>query len=299
MSDTIGYLGLGNMGRPMAGRMLEAGHPLVVRDVNEAAIRPLVERQARPVATARELADQTDVVFASLPTNGAIREAVLGEDGLIEGSRMAIYVNAGTTGTPFAIEITEALAAKGVVTLEAPISGGPAGARAGTLSVMVSGPREAFERVKPCFEAFGSKVVYCGDKPGLAQVLKLSNNILNAVSWVATSEALAMGVKAGLDPEVMIEAIAAGSGRNGVIDEVMPRHILPRTFDYGAALATLAKDVDLALAEGEAQGVPQFVCQQARQVIKVAMHKGWGGRDVSELTKLIEEWAGVEIKGGG
>ncbi len=151
MSDTISYLGLGNMGQSMARRLLDAGHPLIVRDVNPAAMAPLLERQARAVATPRELADVSDVVFASLPTNGAITEARLGTDGLIEGNRMAIYVNTGTTGTPFTVEMTERLAEKGVATLEAPISGGPSGARDGTLSVMVSGPRAAYKRVRPCF----------------------------------------------------------------------------------------------------------------------------------------------------
>jgi 2-hydroxy-3-oxopropionate reductase len=296
LSTTLGYLGVGNMGLPMAGRLIDAGHQLIVRDLDEAATAPLVARQAQLAGSAKQLGDRAEVVFCSLPSNAAIRDAVLGTDGLIEGNGVRIYVSACTTGSPFAAEVAEALQAKGIATLEAPISGGPAGARAGTLSVMVSGPKAAFDEVRPYFVAFGTSLVYCGDKPGLAQVLKLANNILYATAFVATAEALAMGVKAGLDPAVMLQAIEAGSGRNAVIDEVMPRHILPRSFDYGAALEMLMKDVDLALAEGEAQEVPQLVCQQARQVIKVAMHQGWQKRDVSELVKLIEGWAGVEIK---
>lgn len=299
MATTLGYIGIGNMGRPMAGQLLDAGHRLVVRDIDEAAMQPLLERQAQAAVSAKEVADRAEVVFASLPGNAAIREVLLGEDGLIHGRAVRIYVSACTTGSPFAAEMSAALAARGIATLEAPISGGPAGARAGTLSVMVSGPRAAFEEVETYFRAYGKTIVYCGDKPGLAQVLKLANNILYAVGFLASAEALAMGVKAGLDPKLMLEAIAAGSGRNAAIDEVLPHHVVTRSFDYGAALEILMKDVDLALAEGEAQGVPQLVCQQARQLCKLAMHQGWGQRDVSELVKLIEGWAGAEIASPG
>lgn len=295
MNAILGYLGLGNMGQPMAGRLMDAGHQLIVRDIDEAAMAPLIERQAQPASSAKDLADRTDIVICSLPTNAAIREAVLGAGGLIEGGKMRIYVSACTTGSPFATEISEALAAKGIATLEAPISGGPAGARAGTLSVMASGPKDAYDEAAPYFKAYGKTLVYCGDKPGLAQAMKLANNILYATGFVAACEAFAMGVKAGLDPALMVEAIGAGSGRNAAVDEVFPRFVMTRDFNYGAALETLMKDVDLALAEGEALGVPQFVCQQARQVIKLAMHQGWAKRDVTEFAKLVEGWAGVEI----
>ena len=294
---TLGYIGTGNMGQPMAGRLLDAGHQLLVCDIDKAAMAPLLERQAQAATSAKDLADRAEIVISSLPTNAAIRDGVLGTEGLIHGSALRIYVNAGTTGSPFAIEISEALAEKGIATLEAPISGGPSGARAGTLSVMVSGPKSAYDEVAPYLRAYGTTLVYCGEGPGLAQVLKLANNMLYATGVIAASEAVAMGVKAGIDANVMLEAISAGSGRNAAIDEVFPRHVVTRKFDYGAALQTLIKDIDLALAEGDAQGVPQLVCQQARQILKIAEHQGWQQRDVSELTKLIEGWAGIEIKG--
>lgn len=299
MTTTLGYLGLGNMGQPMAGRLMDAGHQLVVRDIDPAAMAPLLERQAQPASSAKDLADKAEIVICSLPSNAAIRAAVLGPDGLIEGSRMRVFVSACTTGSAFATEISEALAAKGVATLEAPISGGPPGARAGTLSVMASGPKQVYDEVEPYLKAYGTTLVYCGDKPGLAQVLKLANNILFATSLVATTEAMAMGVKAGLDPEIMIEAISAGTGRNATVDMIMPNAVMSRRFDLGATLAILMKDVDLALEEGEAQGVPQLVCQQTRQMLKLAMHKGWERRDVSEIAKLVEGWAGVEIASEG
>ena len=295
MTTTLGYLGLGNMGQPMAGRLLDAGHKLAVRDISEAAMAPLLERQAQSASSAKDLADKAEIVICSLPSNAAIRNALLGPDGLIEGGRMRVYVSAGTTGSAFATEISDALAAKGIATLEAPISGGPPGARAGTLSVMVSGPKEVYDEVEPYLRAYGKTLVYCGDKPGLAQVLKLANNILFATALVATSEAMAMGVKAGLDPAIMLEAIQAGTGRNSAIEQIIPESVMTRSFDFGAALEILMKDVDLALAEGEKQGVPQFVCQQTRQILMLAMHKGGAKRDLSEIAKLVEGWAGVEI----
>lgn len=296
MSLTLGYLGLGNMGQPMATRLVDAGHAVVVRDINEAAVKPFMERQVKVAASGKDLGDNAEIIICSLPSNKTIREAVLGADGLIEGAKMRIFVNACTTGSPFAEEMNQALAAKGIAYFDAPISGGPAGARDGTLSVMTSGPREINDEIEPYLRAYGTTLVYCGEKPGLAQVLKLANNMLFASSIMVTSEVMAMGVKAGLDAETMITAISAGSGRNASIDMIMPRSVIPRTFDFGATIEIIMKDVHLSLEEGEAQGVPQLVSQQTRQLIQLAVQRGWAQKDLSELAKLVEEWSGTEIK---
>jgi 3-hydroxyisobutyrate dehydrogenase-like beta-hydroxyacid dehydrogenase len=296
MSTTLGYLGLGNMGQPMATRLIDAGHTVAVRDINEAATKPFMERQVKVAASGKDLADNSEIIVCSLPSNKIIREAVLGAEGLIEGDKMRVFVNACTTGSPFAEEMNEALAAKGVTYFDAPISGGPAGARDGTLSVMTSGPKEIYDEIEPYLRAYGTTLVYCGEKPGLAQVLKLANNMLFASNIMVTSEVMAMAVKAGLDAETMITAISAGSGRNSSIDMIMPRSVMPRTFDFGATIDILMKDVNLALEEGEAQGVPQPVSQQTRQLMLLAMHRGWAQKDLSELAKLVEEWSGTEIK---
>ena len=299
MSCIIGYLGLGNMGQPMAHRLMDAGNDIAVYDISEKAIKPLVERQASPANSPKDLADKSEIVICSLPSNQVIKEAVLGTDGLVYGKKIRVYVNACTTGSAFAKEISDALAEKGIATIEAPISGGPPGARAGTLSVMVSGPKNTYEELIPYFKAYGEKLVYCGEKPGLAQVLKLANNILFATSLAVTSEALAMGVKAGLEPDIMLEAIQAGTGRNAATDLVIPENVLSRSFDFGATIEILLKDVNLALEEGENQGVPQFVCQQTRQMLLLAAHKGWRQKDLSEWSKIVEEWAGVKITSSG
>ncbi len=296
MADEIGFIGVGNMGQPMALNLAEAGHRLVVYDISEEAMAPLLERQARRAGSARDVADACELVFVSLPNNKAIEEIVLGADGIVNGAKARLYISTCTTGSPFAEATAAALAAKGITTIDAPISGGPPGARAGSLSIMVSGPEAAFEEARSLLETLGSTVVYCGDRPGHAQVLKLANNILSATALVASCEALAMGVKAGLDPAVMLEAINAGSGRNSATMDKIPRDVTPRSFAYGAPMHILIKDIDLALAEGEALGISQLVCQQVRQVFKLVEHQGWRDRDITEIAKLIEGWAGVEIK---
>jgi 3-hydroxyisobutyrate dehydrogenase-like beta-hydroxyacid dehydrogenase len=290
-----GYLGVGNMGQPMAAKLLDAGHSLTIFDISEPAMRPLLERQARRAASLQELGDRSEIVFVSLPTLAVFRAAVLGPNGLIHGGALKVLVNTCTVGVPFVKEVEEAMAARGVTVVDCPISGGPAGARAGTLSVMVSGAPEAIERVRPLISLWGSTLTIAGDKPGAAQVLKLTNNILFAVSLAATSEAFVMGAKGGLDPEVMVNAINAGSGRNGATQTVLPTVVLDRSFDYGAALHILMKDIDLAIAQGEELGVPMWVCQTARLVYKYAISQGSADDDISTLVRHVERDAGFEM----
>ncbi len=296
MEKVVGYLGLGNMGHPMAMRIADAGHKLLVFDINKEVLIDFRERQISIAESIRDLADKADIIICSLPSNEIIREAVIGSEGLVTGNRVKTYINACTTGSNFASEISDELLKNGIATLEAPISGGPPGARDGTLSIMASGPLKVYKEVKPVLESYGKKLVFCGEKPGLAQVLKLANNILFATSIFATTEAIAMGVKAGLDPSLMLDAIQSGTGRNATVDLVMPNSVLSRSFDFGATIGILMKDVNLALEEGEKQGVPQPVSQQVRQMMLLAMHQGWEQRDLSELVKLVENWSDTEIK---
>jgi 2-hydroxy-3-oxopropionate reductase len=290
-----GYLGVGAMGQPMAQKLLDAGHGLTVYDINEAAMQPLLERQARRGVSPRDLADRCEIVFVSLPTLAAFREVAFGADGLAQGKTLKLLVNTCTVGVPFLREVEAALEANGVTIIDCPISGGPAGARAGTLSVMVSGDPAAVEKVRPLISLCGQTLTIAGDKPGAAQVLKLTNNILFAVSLAATSEAFVMGAKGGLDPEVMVNAINASSGRNGATLTVIPNAVLDRSFGYGAALHILMKDIDLAIAQGEELGVPMWVCQAARLVFKHAMFAGAANDDLSTLIRHVERGAGFAL----
>jgi 2-hydroxy-3-oxopropionate reductase len=290
-----GFLGVGNMGLPMAGKLLDGGHALTVYDVRPEAMRPLLERQARQATSPKDLADKCEIVFVSLPTLAAFRAVAFDADGLIAGSRMRLLVNTCTVGVPFVREVEHAMAARGVTMIDCPISGGPPGARAGALSVMVSGDPAAVEHVRPMIALWGRTLTVAGDKPGAAQVLKLTNNILSAVALAATAEAFVMGAKGGLDPEVMLAAINAGSGRNSATEAKFPASVLTRSFDYGAEMHILMKDIDLAIAQGEELGVPMWVCQAARLVFKHAMFQGAAKEDLTAIVKYIERDADFEI----
>ena len=290
-----GYLGVGNMGQPMAHKLLDAGHKLTVFDISEAAMQPLLERQALRASSPKDLADRCETVFVSLPTLAAFRAVAFGADGLIAGGKMKLLVNTCTVGVPFVKEIERALAEKGVALIDCPISGGPPGARAGTLSVMVSGDPALVEKVRPMISLWGATLTVAGDKPGAAQVLKLTNNILSAVSLAATAEAFVMGAKGGLDPEIMVGAINAGSGRNSATESKFPVSVLDRSFNYGAEMHILMKDIDLAIAQGEELGVPMWVCRAARLVFKHAMFQGAAKEDLTAIVKYVERGAGFEI----
>jgi 3-hydroxyisobutyrate dehydrogenase-like beta-hydroxyacid dehydrogenase len=290
-----GYLGVGAMGQPMAHKLLDAGHQLMIHDISEAAMRPLLDRQARRAGSPRELAENCEIVFVSLPTLAAFREVAFGPDGLAAGTALKLLVNTCTVGVPFVRELEAGMAARGVTLVDCPISGGPPGARAGTLSVMVSGDPAAIERVRPLLALWGRTVTIAGDKPGAAQVLKLTNNILSAVALAATAEAFVMGAKGGLDPEVMTAAINAGSGRNSATESKFPLAVLTRSFDYGAEMHILMKDIDLAIAQGEELGVPMWVCAAARLVFKHAMYKGAAREDLTAIVRYIERDAGFEM----
>jgi 3-hydroxyisobutyrate dehydrogenase-like beta-hydroxyacid dehydrogenase len=287
----IGYLGVGNMGQPMAGKLLDGGHELWVYDVRAEAMRPLLERQARTVASPKELADACDTVVVSLPTLEAFRAALSGPDGLLWGKALKTLVNTCTVGIAFTDEIVEACAAARVTVIDAPISGGPAGARAGTLAVMVSGHAGKVAELTPVFRLWGPTVVVAGEKPGAAQVMKLTNNIVFVAALIATSEAMTMATRAGIPPEAMLQILNNGTGRNFATTTMFPQAVLPGTFDFGATIDILMKDVDLAIEQGEALGVPMWVCQAARLVVKHGVFQGRARHDVSRIVQIIEDGA--------
>lgn len=290
----VGFVGIGNMGLPMADKLIGAADELVVQDIREEALKPLLEKQARPAKTPCEVGDRCAIAFVSLPTLESLREVVLGKDGLIHGSAVKLVVNTCTVGVPLVEELEAALAAKGIELVDCPISGGPPGARAGTLSVMVSGKPELVEQVRPMISKWGP-VTVAGPKPGLAQVLKLTNNILSAVALAASLEAYVMGAKGGVDPEVMTEAINRGSGRNSATLDKIPRSVLTRSFDYGAPMHILTKDVDLAIQQADRLGIPMWVCTAARQMFKNAMFAGMENKDITELVTMIERGSGFVL----
>jgi 3-hydroxyisobutyrate dehydrogenase-like beta-hydroxyacid dehydrogenase len=293
---TLGFVGVGRMGGPMATRLLDAGHPLCVFDTNADAVRPLVARGARSAGSAEEVASQASVVFMSLPTPPIVQSVSLGERGVLRGSQVRTLIDLSTTGPSVAGVVARAAGERSVAWVDSPVSGGVSGATAGTLAVMVSCPQSTFAGVEPVLKTFG-KVFYVGDKPGLAQIAKLANNLLAAAAIVLSSEAMAMGVKAGIDARVLIDIINSGSGRNSATQDKFPRSVLPRTFDFGFATGLSYKDVRLCIDEAEALGVPMVAGAAVRQMLAITNAKFGPDSDFTSIAKVVEEWAGVEIKG--
>src|SRR5947199_1966864 len=206
----IGFIGLGKMGFPMARRLIEAGHQLVVFDQRKEAVDKLMGAQA--ASSPKDVADRAETVLASLPSLQASLEVATGENGVIEGKRAKRFVDLSTVGSHMAVRIHDLLAKRNIVQLDSPVSGGVGGAEKGTLAVMVSGPRTDFAVAKPALDVIG-KVFFIGEKPGSGQTMKLANNFLSATAMVATSEAVVMGVKAGLDPAGVIDGSKSGEGK--------------------------------------------------------------------------------------
>lgn len=287
----IGYLGVGNMGLPMAMRLLDAGHEVWIYDVREEAMKPLLERQARRVATPRELADVCDTVVVSLPTSQIFSSVLTGDGGLLAGKSLKTLVNTCTVGAPFIRSVEAKCAETGVAVIDAPISGGASGAKAGTLAIMVSGAAWKVSELMPVFQSWGRSIVVAGSEPGIAQTMKLVNNVLYAVSIVATSEAMAMAHKAGVPAGPMLEVLNNGTGRNFATMHLFPEAVIPRRFETGATIAILMKDVDLAVEQGEELGIPMWVCQAARLVMKHGVFQGRAQHDLSRVAQIVEDGA--------
>ena len=291
----LGFVGLGTMGAPMVRRLLGAGHRVLVHDLNAAAVAAAVSRGAEGRGSPAAVAAEAEVVLVSLPTPDVVRQVALGPGGLAEGAAMRIYVDLSTTGAQVAQAVAEGLAPRGVLALDAPVSGGVAGAEAGTLSVMAAGDPAAFRRVRPVLEVIGSNTVSVGEKVGLGQTLKLVNNLLAATTWAAACEALAMGAKAGLDPALMVDVINRSSGRSFPTEHFAAGPVLTRRFDFGFRMELMAKDMRLALREAEALGLVMPTSRAAQMLYGLAMAGGHAKGDVTELARVTEGWAEVAI----
>jgi len=295
-TQTIGFVGLGRMGGNMAARLLAAGHDLVVSDPSDAAAQALVDKGARRVANPREVGAQADIVLVSVPTPDIVHAVAAGPDGVASGGRAKIIIDMSTTGPSMAKRVAADLQPKGIAWVEAPVSGGIKGAREGTLAVMVCGPRPAYEAVEAILGNFG-KLFYVGEAAGLAQVAKLAHNLLAASAMVVSSGAMVMAAKAGIEPEIMLDIINAGSGRNSATQDKFPKSVLPRSFDFGFATGLSYKDVRLCVDEAEAMGVPMVAGAVVRQMLAVTQAKYGPTSDFTSITRVIEEWAGVEVRG--
>src|ERR1700756_459746 len=292
----IGFIGLGKMGFPMARRLVEAGHQLVVFDQRPEAVDKMVALGAKAASSPKEVADRAETVLASLPSLQASLEVATGAGGVVEGKRVRRFVDLSTVGSHMAVRIHDILARRNIVQLDSPVSGGVGGAEKGTLAVMVSGPKAEYEAVKPALDVIG-KVFFIGEKPGSAQTMKLANNFLSGTAIVATSEAVVMGVKAGLDPAVMIDVINSGSGMNTASRDKFPRSILPRSFDFGFSTGLMVKDIRLALEEMKSLGLSMEVAEAVGRLWEVVIRENGADSDFTSAILPIEKKAGGVVGG--
>ena len=295
----LGFIGTGNMGNPMAGNLVRAGHQVTVHDLRREAATSLLEMGARWADSPREAAQGSEVVLTSLPVPRDVEAVVLGEDGILEGAaKGTVYVDLSTTSPTVVRRLHEVGAQKGVSVLDAPVSGGVYGAAAATLAVMVGGDEAAFRQVKPALDAIGRHVVYCGPS-GSGAVCKICNNLMAMGSGVMLSEALTLGVKAGVDLETLADAISNSSGGCYLLAEKFPRYLFKGNFEPGFSIALAAKDVRLATDLGREYGVPMDLSNLIDQRHVEAMHRGWGQEDSDAVAKLQEEKAGVQLRLAG
>ncbi|SAI30072.1 6-phosphogluconate dehydrogenase [Bordetella ansorpii] len=288
----IGLIGVGNIGVHFATRLLAAGHELRVHDRSAAAVERLTAKGAIAVANARELASQVEIVLLCLPMPKVVAD-VAAE--VAQGSKVRIVVDLSTTGPTVTQEVDALLRQRNIELVGAPVSGGTANAEKGTLAVMPAGPEAAFKTVEPLLRVIGKNIFYLGADPSLGQTMKIINNTLYATSLIASSEALVYGVKAGLDPQAMLDVINVSSGRSFATLERIPQCVLDRSFPVRFTTALLHKDVKMCMDEAERLGVPMRVNPVARQFLAFAISQGDGELDNAATIRHIERWAGVEF----
>jgi 2-hydroxymethylglutarate dehydrogenase len=292
----IGFVGVGHMGNPMAANLLAAGHSLTVCDLVASAAASLVDEGAAWADSPAEVARASEVVFLSLPTPADVELVVSGDDGVLVGaSPGAVLVDLSTNSPAVVRSLAEIAAASNVAFLDAPVSGGVGGARRATLAVMVGGEAEVFERVRPLFEVIGANVFHVG-VVGSGNVAKLINNALFFIGMLGTAEALVLGTKAGVDPLVLRDIVKAGSGGSFAWD-VGTRAILRDRLGLAFPTSLAAKDIGLAVALAEEFDVPSPMAALARQLIDGYCDQGLGGEDLMATVKVLEERAGVVVRG--
>jgi 2-hydroxy-3-oxopropionate reductase len=286
--ENVGFVGLGIMGAAMAGNLLEAEHELVVHNRTRTKAEQLAQHGARVAASPREVAQTSDVVITMLPGPPEVEEVVAGEGGLLEGAAEgSLIVDMSTSSPLLARQLASMARERGVRMLDGPVSGGDVGARDGTLSIMVGGEDEDFERARPLFEVMGETVVYVGGA-GAGQVVKACNQIVVALVIEAVAEALVLGSKAGVAPDRVVEVLSGGLASNRVL-EVKGEKFLSHEFTPGGKVEYHRKDLGIALAAGREYGVTLPVTALVEQMFGVLEAKGRGGWDHSALLTLIEE----------
>ena len=296
--ETIGFIGLGNMGGGMSANIQRAGYPMVVYDLREEVTRPLLEGGARLANSPSEVGHLSDVTFTSLPGPKEVEAVATGPEGILEGIRPGcVYVDLSSSRPTLIRQLEPVFRQKGVHVLDAPVSGGKSGAASGNLAVMVGGDREVYERIKPILDSFGDKVFYAGEV-GAGSICKLVHNMIGHSVRQAIAEGLTLGVKAGVEPEAVWECMRRGSlGRMRVLHEGLVRTMFRGEFEPASFALNLAyKDISLATELAREYDVPMPMTTLAEQIALQAMNRGWAEKDSSVTVLLQEEQSNVEVR---
>ncbi len=290
----VGYIGLGLMGSGMARNLLKAGHTLVVHNRSRAIVEQLASEGAIAATSPREVAEQSDFVCTNLPDSPDVEQVALGPDGIIEGARPGlIFIDHSTIKPETARQIADEFAKAGVLALDAPVSGGDIGARAGTLSIMVGGPREAFDRALPLLEAMGKTIVWVGES-GAGQIAKAANQTVVAGTMVAMAEALVLAQKAGVDPARVVQAISRGAAQCWALDTKPPK-LFKRDLSPGFKAYMQAKDLKIVIDTGRTYHVAMPLTAIAHQLYEAMVGMGNGDLDNSAVITVLEALAGVVV----
>jgi 3-hydroxyisobutyrate dehydrogenase len=296
MYKKIGFVGVGAMGKPMAANLLKAGFEVTIcPHVNMAPVNALKELGVSVVPTPKEVASASEVVITCLPNTPDVEQVYFGPAGLMEGSKPGQVLIDTSTIDPIATQRFASLAAeKGCTFIDAPMSGGQAGAIAGTLTFMVGGDKDCVDSCKEIFDAMGTKLFYLGG-PGAGEVVKLCNNLMLGINLVGVCEAFTMGAKMGVDSEKIAEVVQASSGGSAVIDRYFPKTILHNQYKPGFMLKLMCKDINLALDASRKLGIPSFAGTVSTQVLELVKSMGKGDDDFTVIATLYQEAAGTII----
>ena len=296
-SGKVGFIGLGKMGRPMTQQLLKAGFEVTVHNRSRGVVDELAKEGARPAGSPREVADASDFVLTCLPTPGTVEEVYLGDNGIAAGGRSGqVWIDHSTVSPATNAQCAEAARSRGAEFLDAPVSGGPGGAQAGTLTIMVGGDAATFAKAGPVFEAMGKNIKHCGG-PTTGTIVKLVNQLLVGVHTVAAVEGFVMGVKAGADPKVMLDLLGTSFGASAMLNRHVPL-MLERKFDPATPVNLILKDLGLISAFGQELGVRMLLTAASLELFKEARQLGFGDQDMSAMVQPAERIAGVTVTSG-
>jgi len=295
MEEKLGFIGLGAMGQPMSKRLLEAGFQLVVYDLRPEAVQALMQKGAEAASSAKEVAEKCRKVITIVPNSEAVEQVVFGPEGLLKGARAGdILIEMTSAYPPSTLKIYQALSARNIRMIDAPVSGGVGGAEAGTLSIMVGGNEAIFESCRPILSVLGKNLFYMGGISS-GHAVKAINNFLSATSLAATSEAVILAAKLGLSPQRVIEVLQVSTGRSYSTDFKFPKFVLPRTFNSGFTIGLLYKDIDTVTRMAREYKIPMFLANMVQQVFGYAMAQGGEKKDHTAIFAYLEELAKAKL----